>query len=243
MPAEEQQRARWGLLLSVAGTVLVLDQLSKWWATETLDTDVIDLVGSLRLKLVLNYGAAFSLTQGRGAVISLLALGVVALLLRNGRHATHPLAAMALGLVLGGAIGNLSDRAFRDGDGFLGGGVVDFIDLQWWPIFNVADMGVVCGAFLLVIASWREADASGAAGDSTAAAGGSGAEGERADGSDGEGAARSDGEGDDRVDRAGPVGSETAGASRSDGDGDDRADRAEPAGSETAAGADTTSPA
>jgi signal peptidase II len=159
------------LLLGVAATVLALDQLTKWWAMETLDTQVIDLVGSLRFKLVLNYGAAFSLTQGRGALISLLALGVVALLLRNGRHATHPLAAVALGLVLGGALGNLSDRAFRAGDGFLGGGVVDFIDVQWWPIFNVADMGVVCGAFLLVIASWREVDAAGDDSGSETAAG------------------------------------------------------------------------
>jgi signal peptidase II len=157
--APERQQARWPLLLSVAVGVLALDQLSKWWALENLDDQIIDVVGSLRLKLVLNYGAAFSLTEGRGPLISLLALGVVALLLRNGRQATHPLSAVALGLVLGGAIGNLSDRAFRSGDGFLGGGVVDFIDLQWWPIFNVADMGVVIGAFLLVVASWREADA------------------------------------------------------------------------------------
>jgi signal peptidase II len=159
VPATGQQQARWPLLLSVAVGVLALDQLTKWWALENLDDQMIDLVGSLRLKLVLNYGAAFSLTEGRGPLISLLALGVVALLLRNGRQATHPLSALALGLVLGGALGNLSDRAFRSGDGFLGGGVVDFIDLQWWPIFNVADMGVVVGAFLLVIASWREADA------------------------------------------------------------------------------------
>ena len=217
MPADEQrQSARWGLLLSVAGTVLVLDQLSKWWATETLDTEVIDLVGSLRLKLVLNYGAAFSLTQGRGAVISLLALGVVALLLRNGRHATHPLAAVALGLVLGGAIGNLADRAFRAGDGFLGGGVVDFIDLQWWPIFNVADMGVVCGAFLLVLASWREADAAVAAGAGASGDGG----GEAGDGGD--------------------AGASTGGGNGGNGE---VAGTDEPAGSEPAAGADTTSPA
>jgi signal peptidase II len=82
----------------------------------------------------------------------------VAILLRTGRQATRPLAAVALGMVVGGALGNLSDRAFREGEGFLGGGVVDFIDLQWWPIFNVADMGVVCGAILLVMLSWREPD-------------------------------------------------------------------------------------
>lgn len=160
-PGATVERARWPLLIGVAVFVLTADQLSKWWAMESLDTRVIDLVGSLRFRLVQNYGAAFSLSQGRGAVISLLALVVVGVLLRSGRHATRPLAALALGLVLGGALGNLSDRAFRTGDGFLGGGVVDFIDVQWWPIFNVADMGVVCGAFLLILASWQEPDPAG----------------------------------------------------------------------------------
>lgn len=154
----EVEKARWPLLVGVAAFVLLSDQLTKWWAMETLDTRIIDVVGSLRFRLVQNYGAAFSLSQGRGAVISLLAIVVVGVLVHSGRHATRVLPAVALGLVLGGAIGNLSDRAFRAGDGFLGGGVVDFIDVQWWPIFNVADMGVVCGAFLLILASWREPD-------------------------------------------------------------------------------------
>jgi signal peptidase II len=58
---------------------------------------------------------------------------------------------VAVGLVLGGALGNLIDRALRGGGGFLGGAVVDFIDFQWWPIFNVADSCVVIGAILLII--------------------------------------------------------------------------------------------
>jgi signal peptidase II len=64
--------------------------------------------------------------------------------------------AVAVGLILGGAAGNLCDRAFRAGDGFLGGAVVDFIDLQWYPVFNVADMCVVGGAVLLLIATARD---------------------------------------------------------------------------------------
>jgi signal peptidase II len=147
------------LLGAIAAGVLVLDQLTKWWVLENLDDGhVIDLVGSLRLRLVFNFGAAFSLSQGRGALISLLAIAVVGVLVVSGRQATRPLAAIALGMVLGGAMGNLSDRAFREGTGFLGGGVVDFIDLQWWPVFNVADSGVVCGALLLVALSWRDDD-------------------------------------------------------------------------------------
>jgi signal peptidase II len=96
--------------------------------------------------------------RGRGAVISLLALAVVAVLLRSGRYATRPGTAVAIGLVAGGALGNLIDRAFRAGDGFLGGGVVDFIDLQWWPVFNLADAAIVVGALLLFGTQWRQVD-------------------------------------------------------------------------------------
>jgi signal peptidase II len=150
-------RPRWGLLAAVAGTVLLLDQLTKWWAMETLENGrIIDVVWTLRFRLTLNHGAAFSLNQGRGALISVMALVVVAVLVRSGRHAVKPAAAIALGLVVGGAVGNLADRAFRAGDGLLGGGVVDFIDLQWWPVFNLADSAVVCGALLLLVTSWRE---------------------------------------------------------------------------------------
>ena len=149
-------RARWRLLLGVAAVVLIADQLTKWWAMEALDDRMIDLVGSLRLRLVMNYGSAFSIAQGRGALISLLALVIVAVLLRSGRYATRPASALAIGLVVGGAIGNLLDRAFREGDGFLGGGVVDFIDLQWWPVFNIADSAIVVGAIVLFLAEFRE---------------------------------------------------------------------------------------
>jgi signal peptidase II len=162
MPADDPgdvgvQRARWLLLLGVAAATLALDQITKAWAVEVLgDGRIIDLVGSLRLRLTLNFGSAFSLTDSRGPLISALALVVVVVLLRTGRNATRPVMAVALGLVVGGAIGNLIDRAFRAGDGLLGGGVVDFVDLQWWPVFNVADSAVVVGAILLFVAQWRE---------------------------------------------------------------------------------------
>ena len=148
--------ARWPLLLGTAALVLALDQLTKWWAVEVLDTRTIELVGSLRLSVTVNYGSAFSLANGRGPLISLLALAIVAVLLRSGRNARTVPLAVAIGLVLGGAVGNLVDRAFRPGDGFLGGGVVDFVDLQWWPVFNLADAAIVVGAVLLFLAQWRE---------------------------------------------------------------------------------------
>lgn len=143
-------RARWDLLGLAAGLVFVTDQLTKWWAVATLDDQIIHIVWTLQLRLTRNFGSAFSLAQGRGALISLLALVAVGFLMATGRRTTRALPAVALGLIVGGAIGNLVDRMFRAGEGFLGGGVVDFIDLQWWPVFNVADMGVVVGACLLV---------------------------------------------------------------------------------------------
>jgi signal peptidase II len=156
-----ERSARWPLLFGVAAVILALDQLTKAWVVDVLgDGHAIDLVGSLRLRLTVNHGSAFSLADGRGPLISLLALVVVAVLLRTGRHATRAPMAVALGLVLGGAFGNLVDRAFRAGDGFLGGGVVDFVDLQWWPVFNLADSAIVVGAIVLFVLQWREGEPS-----------------------------------------------------------------------------------
>ena len=81
----------------------------------------------------------------------MLAIGVVIALIAFGRAIDTTVGAVSLGLVLGGAVGNLLDRIFREGSGFLGGAVVDFVDLQWWPIFNVADAAVSIGGVLLVI--------------------------------------------------------------------------------------------
>lgn len=113
------------------------------------------MVWTLRLILARNTGAAFSLGGGYGAFIGVLALVVVAVLVWQGRTVSSWLGAVALGLVLGGALGNIADRAFRGEDGFFHGAVVDFIDFQWWPVFNLADMAVVVGGLLLVVASLR----------------------------------------------------------------------------------------
>ncbi|HEX8804198.1 MAG TPA: signal peptidase II, partial [Acidimicrobiales bacterium] len=145
-----------------------VDQLSKWWAVESLPGRTVHVVWTLQLQLAINRGSAFSVAEGRGAVISLLALVIVGVLLRSGRYATRPLPALAIGLVVGGAVGNLSDRAFRAGEGFLGGGVVDFLDLQWWPVFNVADAAIVTGAILLFATQVTDDVGGGAAGDRSA---------------------------------------------------------------------------
>lgn len=148
---------RWGPVLSIAFVVLVLDQLTKSWAVSTLsDGHIIDLVWTLRFRLAFNTGMSFSLGSGSGALIAPLALAVVAGLLWMSRRMTSRLGLVAVGLVVGGALGNVVDRVLRSGDGFLGGAVVDFIDFQWWPVFNVADIGVVVGAVLLLISTWFE---------------------------------------------------------------------------------------
>jgi signal peptidase II len=148
---------RLGLVASVALVVLLADQASKWWALNRLgDGEIIDLVGSLRFNLFYNTGVAFSLgsDSGIGPWISVLAIGVV-IVVSLGATSRYPLGAVASGLISGGAIGNLLDRAFRGDEGFLHGAVIDFIDLQWWPVFNIADAAIVVGAILLVIASFR----------------------------------------------------------------------------------------
>lgn len=157
------------LFASVAVGWFVLDQLTKWWAVSNLDDRTIDVVGSLRFQLAVNHGASFSLGTGLGAWIGVLALVVVGVLVWQGRSVRSRVGAVAMGLIVGGALGNVADRALR-GDGFFGGGVVDFIDLQWWPVFNVADVGVVCGAILLVLSMLRPA-----AGESTGDVPGDGA--------------------------------------------------------------------
>ena len=110
---------------------------------------------TLELDLTFNTGAAFSRGEGFGPLIGIAAAVVAVGLLWSGRTVPNRMGAVAVGLILGGAAGNLWDRAFREADGFLGGAVVDFIDLQWYPVFNVADMAVVGGALLLLVATAR----------------------------------------------------------------------------------------
>ncbi|MCD9622491.1 signal peptidase II [Rhabdothermincola salaria] len=143
------------LFATVAIGWLLADQLTKSWAESALLTRNIDLVGSLRFNLAYNTGASFGLGSGYGAWISVVALVVVAILLWQGRSVGTRLGAVALGMIVGGAIGNIVDRAFRGDDGFMSGDVVDFVDLQWWPIFNVADVGIVVGGILLVWSTLR----------------------------------------------------------------------------------------
>ena len=132
--------------------------MTKTWAVNALDDRDIDLFWTLRFHLVHNTGSSFSVAPGRGGLVALVAIPVVLVMLWVGRTVDTKAGAVALGLVLGGALGNIIDRLLRTGDGFLGGGVVDFIDPQWWPVFNVADIAISCGGVLLLLVSVRSTD-------------------------------------------------------------------------------------
>lgn len=137
-----------GALLG-AGFVVVLDQLTKWWALNALDNGrTIDVVWTLRFALAFNEGMAFSKGTDLGRVIAAVAVVVIVVLVRSLRTNVDGRARIATALIVGGALGNVVDRVFR-ASSWLDGAVVDFVDLQWWPVFNVADMGIVCGAILL----------------------------------------------------------------------------------------------
>jgi signal peptidase II len=139
------------LVAGTAAAVVLVDQLTKEWALRSLADGPVHLIWTLRFNLSINSGIAFGLGRGLGPVVVLAGIAVLVALMALTRSARlGVLGAVAAGLVFGGAVGNLADRLFRDQ-----GGVVDFVDLQWWPIFNVADAAISVGALLLL---WRARD-------------------------------------------------------------------------------------
>jgi signal peptidase II len=139
------------LLLPLATAIVVLDQVTKHWAVNALsDGHTVDVVWTLRFALGFNSGMAFSKATGLGPLIGVIATVAVVWLLSSLRKAGSQLSAVGMALVAGGAAGNVVDRLFR-GPGWFRGSVVDFIDLQWWPVFNVADSAITVGGCLLVL--------------------------------------------------------------------------------------------
>ncbi|MCL2532950.1 MAG: signal peptidase II [Nocardiaceae bacterium] len=156
-------RRRMVLLVGVAVAVFGLDLLTKVLAVAFIDPkDPVRIIGdTVTLTLIRNPGAAFSMATGMTWLLSLVAVGVVIGVIRIGRTLSSPWWALGLGLVLGGALGNLVDRIFRS-PGPLQGHVVDFVSVGWWPVFNVADSSIVCGAILLVALTLFGIEPSGA---------------------------------------------------------------------------------
>ncbi|HEY7874370.1 MAG TPA: signal peptidase II [Actinomycetota bacterium] len=139
---------RYALLLSIAAIVVALDQATKQIALASLDDGPVDVIeGVLSLRLTYNSGGAFGLLQGLPGVFLVATLAIVSLILLWVRKIEHKSWIVSLGLVVGGGLGNVGDRMFRD----TGGRVVDFVDLHVWPVFNFADAAIVCGVVLMLV--------------------------------------------------------------------------------------------
>jgi signal peptidase II len=149
-------RPRLLFLLAVATVVLALDVTTKHLAVDRLsDRGPVEVIDDLlTLRLVRNAGAAFGFASGLTVIFSVVAVGVVVVILRAAARLRSLGWAISLGLVLGGAIGNLLDRVFRE-PGLFRGRVIDFIELPHWPVFNLADSAIVSGGVLMVLLSVR----------------------------------------------------------------------------------------
>ena len=147
---------RIGFLVGTALVVLALDLVSKIVVVATLEghPQIRLLDGFLTLLVIRNSGAAFSIGTSMTVVFSAIAVGVIVVILRTSRRIRAIPWAITLGLLLGGASGNLVDRIFRF-PGLFRGYVVDWIELPHWPVFNLADSAIVCGGVLAVLLSMR----------------------------------------------------------------------------------------
>ena len=155
-PAAGLRHWRVWLLLAVAVAVLGLDIATKIIVVATLSNRAaIRLLGGfLQLTLDRNPGAAFSFAPSLTILFSLIAVTVIVVILRSAKRIKSTPWAVTLGLLLGGATGNLVDRIFRY-PGVFRGWVVDWIQVPHWPVFNLADSAIVCGGILAVFLSVR----------------------------------------------------------------------------------------
>ena len=134
---------------------MLVDQVTKHWALNHLSDGHVDQVfWTLQFNLSFNSGLAFGRAQGWGPVIAVVATIVIVIFVLSLRRADGRLSVVAVGLIVGGAAGNLIDRFFRN-EAWLRGKVVDFIDFQWFPSFNVADMCINIGGALLILGYFR----------------------------------------------------------------------------------------
>jgi signal peptidase II len=147
---------RVGVLVAVAAAALALDAITKVLVVALLpDRPPIELLGGLlTLRVLRNSGAAFNIGNSMTLVFTVIAIGVVVAILRYARRLRSLPWAVTLGLLLGGALGNLADRMLRS-PGPLRGHVVDWIELPHWPVFNLADSAIVCGGALAVLLASR----------------------------------------------------------------------------------------
>ena len=147
---------RWQLA-TVGLVVVLVDQLTKAWALAALEDDSIEGPWGSSLRLVFNRGSAFSLGEGFGPVFGVLAIGISIAMFFVVKRVESRFVVFGLGLVLGGALGNVLDRVFRESDTFMGGAVIDFLEVgDWWPVFNIADVAIVVGGISVALFSPRD---------------------------------------------------------------------------------------
>ena len=143
------------LLFAVAAAAYVGDRLTKVWAESRLAEAPIELIdGVLTLRFTTNSGGAFSIGGSTPWIFVTASVVVIGIIVVTSFRHTSLWSAAAVGLILGGALGNLTDRAIR-GEAFRGR-VVDFIDVHVWPIFNLADTAIVIGAAVLAFGSFLD---------------------------------------------------------------------------------------
>lgn len=147
---------RWRTLFSVAWAVWVLDLATKIWAVNNLSyKSNIKIIGEFfQLTFVRNSGAAFSFAAGATIFLSIFGLIVMSAILYYSPQITSRGWAVVLGLVLGGILGNMVDRIFRE-PGLLRGHVIDWMQLPNWPVFNIADSAIVTAAVISMVLTAR----------------------------------------------------------------------------------------
>ncbi|MEY2417654.1 MAG: signal peptidase [Actinomycetota bacterium] len=146
------RRASAAIIVGAAVASVIVDQITKSIAEASLADGPVRLLFGARLVLTYNSGAAFSVGTGRSAVFTLVASVTITGLTVYAFWVKHrPAQAVAFGLIIGGAAGNLVDRLVRGN----GGRVIDFVEIaRWWPVFNWADASLFCGVALLLLLSY-----------------------------------------------------------------------------------------
>ncbi|HEY1702864.1 MAG TPA: signal peptidase II [Trebonia sp.] len=171
IPESRTPGRRIAVLACVAVLILVADIITKALVVAHLRPDEpVHVIGTLvEWNLLRNPGAAFSVGTGDTIVFTVIAVAVVVFIVRTARRLRSLAWAITLGLLLGGACGNLTDRIFRS-PGLFRGEVVDFIEVtRYWPVFNVADSAIVCGGILTVLLAVLGYHLDGTHGDQAAA--------------------------------------------------------------------------
>ena len=143
-------------IFTLAWTIFIIDFVTKSWAISYLSQrEPVNLIGSLvKLTFVKNSGAAFGIATGATIILSLFAFAVGATIIRYAAMVSSRGWMAVMGLVLGGVMGNLTDRIFRS-PGLLRGHVIDWIELPHWPVFNIADSAIFIATGIAIVLTAR----------------------------------------------------------------------------------------